>query len=154
MSELKVDTVKTQNENNLVVTEKLSVKDFSGTQSLFTASRENGIKLFGPVYFGNSQHNNSCGKPGQILFGNGATNSPEWRSVPVPPVINIPGNTMVQILIDYNFICCFLRHCYNLVLVKTYSNNMVFNTVITGNISVKNCPTILLCLSTYTISLG
>lgn len=105
MSELKVDTVKTQNENNLVVTEKLSVKDFSRTQSLFTASRENGIKLFGPVYFGNSQHDNSCGKPGEILFGNGATNSPEWRPVPVPPIINIPGNTMVQILIDYNGFC-------------------------------------------------
>lgn len=105
MSELKVDTVKTENNDNLIVTEKLSVKDFSGLQTFFSANRQNGIKILAPLYFGNNQHDSSCGKPGQLLFGNGPNNIPEWRSVPTPPTLNIPGNTIVQILIDYNGFC-------------------------------------------------
>ena len=103
MSNIEVDIINSITGGTIVVGPKLSVFDSTNTFENFS-SATSGVLVTGLIYAG-TEHDNSPGISGQVLFGNGPTGAVVWSFPPVPKSFAIPSGTIIPWVIAHNAFC-------------------------------------------------
>lgn len=103
MSNVEVDIINSITGGTIVVGPKFNVKDSTDTFEYFSAATS-GVVISGLIYAG-TEHDNSPGVSGQVLFGNGFTGAVSWEFAPVPKNYPIPTGTIVPWVVAHNGFC-------------------------------------------------